>query len=127
MYPSQTLDLETCNQNIVIQPLIKFLKLRTHKYGEFRYIPLPTDESKRKISDIIKLAYDFYTSKIDYIYLITLPYDNIKKRAHKIFMHQGYVQWKDLVGPCKFKELITDCNLETSIELTLDYDMSEYL
>ena len=89
----------------------------------YYYLPIPMEESKRKISDIIKLAYEFYNSKVDFIYLITLPYDDIKIRTHKIYSRQGYVLWKDLVGFCKFKELTTDSGSEDSIELVLDYNI----
>jgi hypothetical protein len=123
MYSSQTLDLEESNLDITLNPYFKKLKLRVHKYGMYFYLSIPMEESKRKISDIIKLAYEFYNSKVDFIYLTTLPYDDIKMKAHKIYMKQGYVLWKDLVGFCKFKQLTTDSCSEDSIELILDYNI----
>lgn len=127
MYKSQSLNLETCDQNTVIDSSIKFLKLNVHKYGMYWYIPIDPENSKRKVSDIVKLAYRFYNSTIDYEYLVTLPYDDIKFKAHKIYIKKGYVLWKDLLSTCKFKELILDCTRDNAIELVLDYNLGEYL
>lgn len=111
--------LDTVNQDIKLSSYFKFLRLKTHRYSGFTYIEIPKD--KRTIRDIIKLAYTFYNSPVDYLYLITLPYDNIKKEAAVMYKSQGYVLWKDIVGTCKFKELITDCTRENGLELVLDY------
>jgi hypothetical protein len=127
MFASDSLNLETANPYTVIDSHIKFLKVKAHKYGMYFYLPIPDDQSKRKLSDIIKLAYEFYNTKIHYEYLLSLQYDNIKMKAHSLYMKRGYVLWKDLTGTCKFKELITDCSRENAIELVLDYNLSEYL
>ena len=48
-YSSQAVDLENCDKNFIVNPYIKFLKVKTHRYGGFHYIPLPSEESNRKI------------------------------------------------------------------------------
>ena len=127
-YINQSLDINKDDCNIIIDKYIKFLKVRAHKFGHlYFYLPISEDINKRKVSDIIRLAYNFYNSKIDYEYLVTLQYDNIKKKANEIYLKNGYVLWKDLVGICKFKELITDCCRENAIELILDYNLKEDL
>jgi hypothetical protein len=120
------IDLNNYNENLIISPDIKFLKVRTHKYGQ-SYMYLPIDGDKRKISDIIKLAIDFYHSEVDYLYLITLPYDDIKKRASALYKKKCRLMWKDITGSCKLKEIVLDCNRENAIELILDYNLSDII
>ena len=127
MFASDSLNLETASPHTVIDSHIKFLKLRAHKYGMYFYLSIPEEHNKRKLSDIIKLAYTFYNSKVHIEYLVSLQYNDIKLKAHNLYMKKGYVLWKDLTGTCKFKELITDCSRENAIELVLDYNLSEYL
>jgi len=125
IFNSQSLDLETSNLDIKIQPFIKFLKVKATRYGMYFYLPIEKEESKRKISDIVELAYDFYTSAVPYDYLFSLQYDDVKIKANKLYKKRGYVLWKDLIGHFKFKELITDCSRENTIELTLSFDIEE--
>jgi hypothetical protein len=124
---TNNLDLEKCDLNTVIDSSFIFLKLKAHKYGHiFHYINIPVEKDKRKISDIIDLAYKFYNSKVHIDYLVTLQLDDIKKNASKIYKKKGFVLWKDLIGYCKFKELCTDCCRENAIELILDYNINDF-
>jgi hypothetical protein len=126
MFNTNSIDLNNYNQNITIHESIKFLRVKVHRYGELcMYLTIEND--KRKVCDIIKLATDFYHSTVDYVYLVTLPYDDIKKRAAYFYKKRGYVLWKDVTGTCKFKEIVTDCTRENAIELILDYSLSEFL
>ena len=119
---NNNIDLNNFNEKLVIHPDIKFLRVKTHRYGgSYMYLPIKDDE--RKIIDIINLAIKFYNTKVDLIYLATLPYDNIKLRASELYKYKGYVLWKDITGTCRFKELSTDCTRENAIELILDYNM----
>jgi hypothetical protein len=125
MFGSDSLNLETANPHIVVSSHIKFLKLQSHKYGMYFYLPIPEEHDKRKILDIIKLAYTFYNSKIHIDYLVSLQYNDIKLKVHNLYKKRGYVLWKDLTGICKFKELVTDCSRHNAIELVLDYNLEE--
>jgi hypothetical protein len=113
--------LDAINQDIKMSSYFKFLRLRTHKYNGFTYIEIP--EEKSTIKDIVNLAFKFYNSPVDYLILITLPYDDLKKKAAVMYQNKGYVLWKDIVGTCKFKELIADCTHEKAIELVLDFNI----
>lgn len=119
---SQTLDLETADPNIVLHYGFNLLKIKTTKQGDYHYIPVSYDISKRRVSDILKLANDFYNSPVDYLYLITLPYDELKFKTLDIYTKRGYVLWRDLIGPHKFKKIITDCGNQKAIELVLEYE-----
>lgn len=125
MFNNSNIDLYNFNEKIVIHSDIKFLKVKGHRYGGL-YMYIPIEENKRKILDIINLATEFYHSKVDLIYLATLPYDSIKLKASKLYKEKGYVLWKDITGTCRFKELVTDCTRDNAIELILDYNMTDF-
>jgi hypothetical protein len=121
-----SITVDVGNENAVIHPYFKYLKVKAHRYGGL-HIYLDIDKNVRTVLDIVKLAYKFYESKVDYLYLITLPYDEIKKKAAAIHKQKGYVLWKDITGVCKFKDLTPDCVRQNALELTLDYDISQLL
>lgn len=119
-----SINLDTIDKNFLVHPYIDFLKVRAHKTGSI-YFYLKIDREKRTIKDIVNLAYKFYNSHIDYFYLVSLPYDNIKIEASKLYKNREYVMWKDVVGTCSFKELVTDSHNEKAIELILNYNIKE--
>lgn len=122
----QPIPVDVPNENIVIHPYFKYIKVKAHKYGQL-YFYLKINKDKTTVLDIVKLAYKFYDSKVDYFYLVTLPYDNVKRKAFNIYNKKGFVLWKDIVGICKFSNLIPDCTRQDALELILDYDVSELL
>lgn len=108
------------NLDITINPKFNYLRVKAHKYGHI-YKYLEIDKDDRKISDILKLIYKFYNSKIPDIYLVTLSQDEMRDKAHYIYKKEGFVLWKHIVGNCIFKELTIDCCRNDALELMLSF------